>query len=165
MRIRTARRNEAQALHELSLRSKAAWGYDEEFMQLASPKLAVRRDWIDADRVWVAERGQSSPNQAGWVVCGLLVILPPHDCGLAEVEHLFVEPTEMKRGVGRALMQQAIAVAAGEGASGIRVLSDPNARGFYERLGFRWLEDAPSDAIPGRTLPLLVRRLRSTDGQ
>ena len=34
------------------------------------------------------------------------------------------------------------------------ILADPNAAPFYERMGARFLRNAPSDAIPGRTLPL-----------
>ena len=33
------------------------------------------------------------------------------------------------------------------------ILADPNAAAFYERMGARYLRHAPSDAIPGRTLP------------
>ena len=34
------------------------------------------------------------------------------------------------------------------------ILADPNAAPFYERMGARFVSQAPSDAIPGRTLPL-----------
>jgi hypothetical protein len=52
-----------------------------------------------------------------------------------------------------------LSMASGKGALAIRVLSDPQARGFYEKHGFRWTHDAPSDAIPGRVLPVLQRSL------
>ena len=34
-------------------------------------------------------------------------------------------------------------------------MEDPGARAFYEHLGVRFVEMAPSDAIEGRELPLL----------
>jgi hypothetical protein len=34
------------------------------------------------------------------------------------------------------------------------ILADPNAAPFYERMGARLVSQAPSDAIPGRMLPL-----------
>jgi hypothetical protein len=37
----------------------------------------------------------------------------------------------------------------------LAILSDPNAAPFYERMGAVPAGDAPSDAIPGRRLPLL----------
>ena len=33
------------------------------------------------------------------------------------------------------------------------ILADVNAAPFYQRMGARFLHHAPSDAIPGRTLP------------
>jgi hypothetical protein len=36
----------------------------------------------------------------------------------------------------------------------LTILADPNAAGFYEANGAVWIRDAPSDAIPGRRLPL-----------
>ena len=41
------------------------------------------------------------------------------------------------------------------------ILADPNAAPFYERMGARFLRNAPSDAIPGRTLPLYEYDLTS----
>ena len=38
---------------------------------------------------------------------------------------------------------------------------DPNAAPFYERMGARFLRNAPSDAIPGRMLPLYEYDLTS----
>jgi hypothetical protein len=42
------------ALHALSLRSKAHWGYDAEFMALAAPHLTLRPEWHASGRVFVA---------------------------------------------------------------------------------------------------------------
>ena len=33
-------------------------------------------------------------------------------------------------------------------------IADPHAAPFYERMGARFVRNAPSDAIPDRTLPL-----------
>jgi hypothetical protein len=38
-------------------------------------------------------------------------------------------------------------------------LADPNAAGFYERSGAVRVGEAPSDAVPGRRLPLYEIRL------
>ena len=40
-------------------------------------------------------------------------------------------------------------------------LADVNAAPFYERMGARFLRNAPSDAIPGRSLPLYEYDLTS----
>ena len=41
----------------------------------------------------------------------------------------------------------------------LTILSDPYAAGFYERNGARLIGEAPSDAIPGRSLPLYEIKL------
>ena len=149
--IRRADVAEAQALHELSIRSKAHWGYGADFMRRAAPKLALPSHWFTAGRVFVAEvDGQR---------VGVAAVTQPDDQGVAELEHLFVDPAHMGRGVGTALLAEAVALAKSEGAGSLRLLSDPQARPFYELRGFRWVSDAPSDAIPGRQLPMLLLRI------
>lgn len=137
----------APALHALSVRSKAHWGYDDAFMRLATPALAVSASRFGEGRVHAASIGRD--------LAGVMVIAPPDPQGIAELEHLFVEPSCMSRGVGRLLLRHAVAIARSDGARRIGILSDPQARSFYERHGARWIADLPSDAIPGRMLPRL----------
>lgn len=135
----------SEELHQLSMRSKAHWGYDQAFMRLAAPKLQYKTEWFEQNRVYGAVADRQ--------LAGVMVLLPPNVAGTAELESLFVDPPFIGLGVGRALMEMAIAVARKEGAQRIGILSDPQAKGFYERMGARWIADAPSDAIPGRVLP------------
>lgn len=150
-KIRKALLSESNPLQALAVRSKAHWGYDAAFMTLAAPALKVSADRILSGLARVAEV-DGEP-------VGVASLSPPDDSGIAELEHLFVDPAAMGHGVGTALLSHVFALAISEGALAIRVLSDPQARGFYERHGFRWTHDAPSDAIPGRVLPVLQRPL------
>jgi len=145
--IRPARAQEADALSALCRRSKAHWGYDAAFMRASEPSLTVSSDLIARGRVLVAH---DDTGVAGVASVDALERQDEYD-----LVHLFVEPDRMKRGVGRALFGAAVALARREGASRLVILSDPQAREFYERLGARCVGDAPSDAIPGRRLPLL----------
>jgi len=52
------------------------------------------------------------------------------------------------------LLAAAAALAARWGATRLTILADPHAADFYARQGARFLRNAPSDAIPGRLLPL-----------
>lgn len=150
--IRKTRPEEAAALHALAVRSKAVWGYDAAFMALAAPKLALQEDWLAAGRVLAAE--------VDGTVAGVAVVLPPDHEGIAELEHLFVEPAFLRRCIGSALLEEVVAMARRDGARALRALADPQAQPFYERAGFRRIAEAPSDAIPGRMLPLMLRDLR-----
>ena len=63
-------------------------------------------------------------------------VLPIVD-GRCELDDLFVEPDSMHRGIGRALVHDLAATAAAAGARYVDVVANPNALGFYLRVGFR----------------------------
>jgi GNAT superfamily N-acetyltransferase len=139
--VRAAHAGEAAALTALCVRSKAHWGYDAEFMRSSQASLTVSDADIASGRVLVAERKG--------VLFGVARVEPDGELGL-----MFVDPGAMSRGAGRVLFDAAVALARRLGARRMAILSDPNAAPFYERMGARLVGQAPSDAIPGRTLPL-----------
>lgn len=57
--------------------------------------------------------------------------------GLVEITALFVEPSWMGRGVGRALMLDLVSAATSRGATAIEVTANGHALAFYQRLGFQ----------------------------
>src|SRR6267142_5100287 len=80
IRIRPARPDEAGALTGLVLRSKAHWGYREEFLALCREELTLRPAELEALRAHVAERDGGPP-------LGVLTIrgAPPE----GTLEHLY----------------------------------------------------------------------------
>lgn len=140
MRVRGARVGEAQSLTALCVRSKAHWGYDPEFMHRCRASLTVTEADIAAGNILVAERDR--------LLCGMAKVEPDGELGM-----MFVDPSAMGRGAGRALFDAAAALARRLGARRMAILADPNAAAFYEHMGARFLRQAPSDAIPGRLLP------------
>jgi GNAT superfamily N-acetyltransferase len=146
-RIRPARIEEASVLWELCIRSKAVWGYDETFMALVRAALEVKPEQITAGDVWVATAADGRPE-------GMVALGPGEEPETIDLDKLFVEPQGIRTGVGRALLAHAIIEARRRGAKRLTILADPYAAGFYERNGARWIGQAPSDAIPGRSLPL-----------
>lgn len=148
VQIRPARAEEAEMLSALCRRSKAHWGYDAAFLRLSANSLAVPRDLIARGCVLVAE-------DASGTAAGIASIDALERQGDYDLVHMFVEPGRIGSGVGRALFAAAAALARRAGAKRLVVLSDPHAADFYARMGARRVGEAPSDAVPGRTLPLL----------
>lgn len=148
--VRPAQAGEAEILTALCVRSKAHWGYDATFMRLSKASLAVSDADIASGRVLVAA--------GGGLVLGMARVEPDGELGM-----MFVDPPAMSRGAGRALFAAAIALARRLGAQRMPILADPNAAPFYERMGARFVAQAPSDAIPGRTLPLYEYDLTSKE--
>lgn len=143
--------DDADALTALCMRSKAYWGYDDQFMLTAREALTIRKNDI----------------ACGWVMKALLQdelvgvaqLAPLDDFDRIELDKLFVDPPAMGQGVGRHLMQCATMIAKERGFEVMEILADPNAVALYERMGARFIRDEPSDAIPGRTLPLYELKL------
>jgi GNAT superfamily N-acetyltransferase len=149
--IRPARYAEIDDLSALCFRSKAHWGYDAVFMARCRASLRVSPAAVRHGRAFVATDGADRP-------LGVAQIDPVEadiDLGL-----LFVDPPAMRLGVGRQLLRHAMEAAARAGATRMTVLADPYAAPFYELMGARFVSMAPSDAVPGRLLPLYHLDLR-----
>lgn len=147
--IRPARTGEASILTELCIRSKAYWGYESAFMTAAARLLQIPERQIGAGNVLAALQGGD-----GSEPCGVAAIIPLRRKRHFELSHLFVAPEQLRRGIGRALFDAAVALAAERGASHLSILSDPHAADFYDRLGARRTGSAPSGVGGNRMLPL-----------
>jgi N-acetylglutamate synthase-like GNAT family acetyltransferase len=145
--IRPPRPEEAAELSALCRRSKAHWGYDDAFIRQSEPSLTITDELIATGLVLVVQDAYRRS-------VGLASLEPLND-GVFDLLHMFVEPDAIGGGVGQVLFLAIAALARECGAKRLSILSDPNAAAFYEHMGAKRIGDAPSDAIPGRVLPLL----------
>lgn len=145
--IRAPDIEELPALSELCMRSKAVWGYDAAFMEACRRELSFDVSDLASSQVAVAARGGS--------LLGVVQVRMTAE-GEADLAKLFVEPAELRRGVGQALFAWALEVARGLGAVRMTIEADPEAAPFYRRLGARDAGLAPSGSVAGRMLPKLV---------
>lgn len=143
LRIRRARREEAEALTALAIRSKSHWGYAGEFLARARPEMTLSADEVADHETWALE------DAVGRVI-GFYRIVPTQPPVL---EDLWVEPAAIGAGRGRLLWEHAVATGRALGAAALELDADPNAVGFYERMGARQVGETPSAVVPGRRLP------------
>ena len=143
--IGPARPDEAEALSDLALRSKAHWGYDAAFMAACRAELTVTPAQAASGLVQVYEEGGRA--------FGFYLLEVRN--GSADVAMLFVEPAAIGRGIGRALWQHLVAEARRLELAKVTIESDPNAEAFYRAMGATTVGTAPSASIPGRRLPLM----------
>lgn len=144
--IRRARPDEAAALTALALRAKAHWPYGEDLMAVFRRTIAITAADIAGHLVMVHETGGA--------VDGVGVLID--DGAEAELDHLWVDPPAIGRGVGRRLFEALAAAARERGAARIVLNSDPYAEAFYLRLGAVRIGDHPVAEIPGRVLPRMA---------
>lgn len=141
--LRPARPGEGPALSALALRSKAHWGYPEDFLEAVRDELTLTE--ADLGEVTVAEREGEVAGFASLTVAG----------DRAELGHLFVDEPWIGYGVGGALLRHVRAAARARGVRVIEIDADPAAEPFYVHHGARTVGRVPSGSIPGRTLPHL----------
>ena len=124
--FRRASPDEISLLEELQRRTAMISDYREEI--LAHP------DAVEISLQAVVD-GHARVALLANKVIGFSMVLPSGD-GRAELDGLFVEPEFMRRGVGRALLEDACSIARAQGVHRLDVTSNRRAVGFYERLGF-----------------------------
>jgi len=152
-RIRRARPTDAPALTRIAHAAKRHWGYAESLIELWRDDLTVTPDFIDAHAVYCAAHGAR--------VLGFYALSRESDA--FELEHMWVDPPHMGSGLGALLFEHALTTARSSGGAVLRIASDPNAEGFYRRMGARRAGDVAAQP-PGRTLPLLVFDLGAAPG-
>ncbi len=147
--VRRARLDEAEALSELSIRAKASWGYDDEFMARCRDELTITPEKMGAWVIWVAECGGD--------VVGLAALAAGRTD--AELEEFMVDPGFQGRGVGARLMDVVLDECRSRGFKSIGLDADPHAEPIYLKFGFSTVGQSQSGSIPGRVLPRMVRSI------
>lgn len=118
---------DAGQLTRIAQAAKRHWGYPERWLTLWAEQLTVTPQEIAQNATFTGRSGSE--------ILGFAMVTRRD--ALACLEHLWVLPEGMGRGVGRALFQHAAARAAAQGATEMEVQSDPNAVGFYLHMGCR----------------------------
>jgi GNAT superfamily N-acetyltransferase len=127
VRIRDAIAGEGPFLEALQRRSSAVWEAYRDQLAAHPDAIELPESFLEHGWVRVAVAEDETP-------LGFSVVIPTDD-SVHELDGLFVEPARMYRGIGRALVEDAAARAAGHGATCLQVTAGP-ATGFYEKLGF-----------------------------
>ncbi|KZE46356.1 N-acetylglutamate synthase [Brevibacillus parabrevis] len=151
MQIRKAYVNEAAALSELCFRSKAYWGYSDEFMETCRDDLTVTADYISTGLVYVLEEDNE--------LRGFMGLEQEEQTGSWLLKDLFVDPDSIGKGYGKLLWGHMLGLARELGIENISIHSDPHAEPFYVARGARRIGEVVSSVFPGRKLPLLEVRI------
>jgi ribosomal protein S18 acetylase RimI-like enzyme len=148
--IRRALPEEATTLSQIALAAKSHWGYPERWIELWKPQLTFRPDYFEENESWVAETDHLpiafytwlEKNESAWI------------------ENLWVSPKFIGKGVGKTLFLHALELSRQRGYKRLQLEAEPNAIGFYEKMGMRKIGERISE-VEGqpRTLPIMELRL------
>ena len=144
--IRPATTNEASSLTNLALEAKRYWGYPEHWIKHWESDLTITSNFIHDNHVYVAEEDGQIQGFYALIVTG----------DKAELDHMWVKPALIGTGIGKELFLDAMERAAALKVIAVEISSDPNAAGFYRRMGATEIgeTDASFDGVV-RKLPRL----------
>jgi len=123
--IRRAAVEEAGTLTQIALDAKRHWGYPEHWIKHWESDLTISPDFIRDNPVYVAEKDGEIRGFYALCVSG----------NKAELEHMWVTPASIGTGIGKELFLDAMDRATTLEVREIEISADPNAAGFYERMG------------------------------
>jgi GNAT superfamily N-acetyltransferase len=146
MKIVRAKAEDAETLTEIAHAAKRHWGYPETWIAAWRDVLTMRPEFI-VENITSCAIEDDRP-------VGFYVLTTERD-GM-HLDHLWVLPQAMGRGIGRALFAHAVTEAKRAGFPCIKIEADPNAEGFYKRMGAVRTGTAISEVCgERRELPLL----------
>ena len=144
--IRLAFPVEADVLTQIAISAKSYWGYPKHWIEIWTPQLTFTPKYFEKNESWVAV---DSGKQIGFYT-----LLENH--GVAWLEDLWVLPEYIGKGIGKQLFLHALELARERGYKTLQLDADPNAVGFYEKMGMRKIGERESE-IDGqpRSLPIM----------
>lgn len=147
LHIRRAVPTEAGLLTEIAHAAKRHWGYPENWIREWKSDLTITPEFIATNEMYVAIYGE--------VIVGCCAIAFSES--QVELEHMWIRPEHMGAGIGRALFRYIKERAASLDVSALEISSDPNAEGFYKRMGATRIGEVRSQ-IEGqsRVLPRMM---------
>lgn len=151
IQIRRAAPDEAAVLTEIAHAAKRHWGYPENWIQHWQTDLTITPEFIRDNEMYVALKGEEI------VGCCALSF----NQSAPELEHMWIRPEHMGAGIGRALFTHMKERATKLKLPALELSADPNAEGFYERMGARRIGEVRSE-IEGQ--PRLLPRMTINPG-
>jgi len=148
--IQRASPQQADELTRIALAAKAYWGYPARWMEMWKPQLTFSPEYVEENECWVALTDDE--------LIGFYTMQDKR--GNAWIENLWVLPALIGKGIGKLLFSHAAELSRQRGYEVLQLEADPNAVGFYEKMGMYKIGERSSD-IDGqaRVLPIMETRL------
>lgn len=152
--VRPAVANDSEGLTQISFAAKRYWNYPEQYFEVWQEELTITPSYIRDNTVYVAENG-------GQVIGYFSLVEVKEDFWAGTVfvnegiwlEHIFILPEYIGKGIGSKLIAFLKIKCVEMKIDKVNIFSDPNAKGFYDKLGACYISESLS-SIPGRAVSL-----------
>lgn len=143
--ISRARPEEAAQLTRISFAAKRHWGYPEAWIELWRDDLTITAGKVRSRDYWVGRLDKQIV-----FIYSIRPITPTE----YELEDCWVAPAYIGQGYGKKLFNHLRRQLKSLGCTRLKIVSDPHAQGFYQRMGAVKVGAEPSKP-EGRMLPVL----------
>jgi N-acetylglutamate synthase-like GNAT family acetyltransferase len=144
-----ARAEELASINDLIARSKAHWPWPEDYLEHSLSLLKITPGYLS--NALTFEMMDSDRKLVGFLS------LEERDTSSGLLDHLWIDPPQIGKGLGSIACDHAFGVARQEGWSALFVLPDLPSVGFYERKGFRDTGERVPSRVPGGPTFSLLR--------
>lgn len=146
MNIRHALPQDADVLSHIAFSAKAHWNYPKHWLEIWKPQLTFSQEYLKENETWVAELDDAP--------IAFYTLQEKND--KAWIENLWVLPEYIGMGLGKQLFLHAVSRSRLKGHLTLQLEADPNAVGFYEKMGMYKVGERQSE-IEGqsRILPIM----------
>lgn len=147
--IRKAKKEDSKRLSDLAYKSKAYWGYSEEFLEKCKDDLTVTERYIESHPVYVVEESDE--------------VIGFYSLSITErkLDALFIDPNYIGKGIGKLLWSHLLQQAKQLHIEDFTIDSDPYAEAFYLKMGAERIGEIQSTVFPERRLPLLCVKMEA----
>jgi GNAT superfamily N-acetyltransferase len=137
----------ADPLTQIAIAAKGYWNYPEKWMQLWIPVLTISPEYISENETWMIVVDNKP----------VAYYSLEQDLGDLWLDNLWVLPEYMGQGIGRSLFEHALERSRSRGFSNLKIEADPNAQGFYEKMGAWKVDERHHGEMDGqpRILPVM----------
>ena len=144
---------EAEDLTRAVIASKKHWGYPDEWVDLWKDDLSVTPEAIRSREFYVGRNGEEV------VFVYSVRHISDRKC---ELEDCWVSPQYIGKGYGRILFEHLKGTLESLDCCKLVIVSDPNAEGFYLKMGAIRVGEKPSK-LKDRVLPVLEYEIEPND--
>jgi len=143
--IRAARKHDVDELNRIACESEAYWGYDEKFMERFKEVYRITEDFICSNPTFILVEGSH--------VIGFYALIETHEG--TELEYFYIDPRFIGKGYGKKMLERLIDYCREAGVKSFSLVTSPQAKGFYERMGAVVVGEVESLLREGRRIPRL----------
>ena len=152
MQIVQSRASDASILTAIAKEAKKYWGYSDKQIKGWAADLTISKEDIQKSFVFHIEIDDK--------IVGFSVL--EEKSNFFEIGHMWVLPQHIGRGYGKMLFEHAKTLALQHRGKKLRVVSDPNATGFYQKMGMKQIGEVESSIPRRRMLPILELSLEKS---